>query len=80
MNGETGNNLKRLGIKPNISELKQVNKDVSELEKREAEIEKNYDSAKKEAKDLEQKYRNIMDYFGIEKERDPHKKKHDIIR
>ncbi len=74
------NKLKQLGIRPNISELRQVNSDVEELEKREAELEKKYESAKKETKDLEQKYRNIMDYFGIEKDRDPHKKKHDIIR
>ena len=74
------NKLKQLGIKPNISELRQVNSDVEELEKREAELEKKYESAKKEMKDLEQKYRNIIDYFGIEKERDPHIKKQDIIR
>ena len=74
------NKLKQLGIRPNISELRQVNSDVEELENREAELEKKYESAKKEAKDLEQKYRNIIDYFGIEKDREAHKKKHDIIR
>ncbi len=64
------NKLKQLGIKPNISELKQVNIDVEKLEKREADIEERYSSSKKEVRDLEQKYRNITEYLGIaEKEK-----------
>ena len=68
------NMLKKKGIRPNISELRQVNKDVAELEKREAEIEKKYDSAKKEAKDLEQKYRNVTEYLGYDKEQKKHER------
>ena len=68
------NMLKKKGIRPNISELKQVNKDVAELEKREAEIEKKYDSAKKEAKDLEQKYRNVTEYLEYNKEQKTHER------
>ncbi len=41
------NKLKQLGIKPNISELKQVNSDVAELEKIESELEKKCESSKK---------------------------------
>ena len=52
------NKHKQLGIKPNISELKQVKKDLSELERRDSDLEKEYDSARKETRDLEQKYRN----------------------
>ncbi|MBQ7613618.1 MAG: hypothetical protein IJU77_01095, partial [Butyrivibrio sp.] len=70
------NMLKKKGIRPNISELRQVNKDVEELEKREAEIEKKYDSARKEAKDLEQKYRNVTEYLGCDKEQ----KKHENVK
>ena len=68
------NMLKKKGIRPNISELKQVNKDVAELDKREAEIEKKYDSAKKEAKDLEQKYRNVTEYLEYNKEQKTHER------
>ncbi len=68
------NMLKKKGIRPNISELKQVNKDVSELEKREAEIEKKYDSAMKDAKDLEQKYHNVTEYLGYDKEQKTHER------
>lgn len=57
------NKLKQLGIKPNISELKQVENDLAELENREADLEKKYDFARKVARDLEQKYRNITDYL-----------------
>ena len=74
------NKLKQLGIKPNISELKQVNSDVLELEKREAELEKKYESAKKETKDLEQKYRNITEYLGIEKDNKELARKRDNSR
>ena len=66
------NMLKKKGIRPNISELRQVNKDVEELEKREAEIEKKYDSARKEAKDLEQKHRNVTEYLRYDKEQKKH--------
>jgi len=41
------NKLKQLGIKPNISELKQVENDLAKLKKREADLEKKYDSARK---------------------------------
>ena len=59
------NKLKQLGIKPNISELKQVENDLAELEKRESDLEKDY-SARNETGDLEQKYRNITKYLGID--------------
>ena len=61
------NKLKQLGIKPNISELKQVENDLAELEKRETDLEKKYDSARKETRDLELKYRNITDYLELGK-------------
>ena len=60
------NKLKQLGIKPNISELKQVEKDLAELEKSESDLEKEYDSTRNETRDLEQKYRNITEYLGID--------------
>ena len=60
------NKLKQLGIKPNISELKQVENDLAELEKRESDLEKDYYSARNETRDLEQKYRNITEYLGID--------------
>ncbi len=62
------NKLKQLGIKPNISELKQVENDLAELENKEAELEKKYESAKKEPMDLEQKYRNITEFLGLDKD------------
>ncbi len=60
------NKLKQLGIKPHISELKQIENDLAELEKRESDLEKDYYSARNETRDLEQKYRNITEYLGIE--------------
>ncbi len=60
--------LQEYGIKPHISELKQVNSDVAELEKREADLEKKFECAKKESRDLEQKYRNITEYLGLDKD------------
>ena len=60
------NKLKQLGIKPHISELKQIENDLAELEKRESVLEKEYDSARNETRDLEQKYRNITKYLGID--------------
>ena len=62
------NKLKQPGIKPNISELKQVENDLEELEKRESDLEKDYYSARKETGNLEQKYRNITEYLGIDKD------------
>ena len=46
------NKLKQLGIKPHISELKQVENDLAELKKRESDLEKGYYSARKETGDL----------------------------
>ena len=58
------NRLREYGIKPNISELKQVNLDIENLEKKESELEMKYDSVKNEAADLKQKYKNITEYLG----------------
>ena len=41
---------------------------MEELEKREADLEKKYECAKKESRDLEQKYRNITEYLGLDKD------------
>ena len=60
------NKLREYGIKPNISELKQVTDDLENLENREKELERKRDSIRKEIKELEQKYINITEYLGIE--------------
>ena len=61
------NKLREYGIKPNISELKQVSLDIENLERKESELEMKYDSVKKEAADLKQKYKNITEYLGLDK-------------
>lgn len=58
------NKLQEYGIKPHISALRQVDQDIAYLEKKELSLEQKYDSARKEAKDLDQKYRNITEYPG----------------
>ncbi len=60
------NKLKQLGIKPNISELKHVNRDIEDLEDRASVLEKKYSSSRKDVWDLEQKYKTITKYLGIE--------------
>ena len=66
--------LQNKGIRPNISELEQVNNDVKALEKKEAELEKKCRECKKSVHDLDQKYRNITQYLGIDKKQDTIKK------
>ncbi len=66
--------LQNKGIQPNISELEQVNNDIKALEKKEAELEKKCSEGRKSVRDLEQKYRNITQYLGIDKEQDTIKK------
>lgn len=61
------NKLREYGIKPNISELKQVSLDIENLERKESELEMKYDYVKKEAADLKQKYKNITEYLGLDK-------------
>ena len=61
------NKLQEYGIKPHISALRQVDNDIAELEIQVRSLEQKYDSAKKEAKDLEQKYQNITEYLGKDK-------------
>lgn len=64
--------LKKIGITPKMEELDQVNADIKALEKHESDLEKKYAEAKKSAGDLEQKYRNITEYLGLDKDsRDP---------
>lgn len=58
--------LQNKGIQPNISELEQVNNDIKALEKKEAELEKKCSEGRKSVRDLEQKYRNITQYLGID--------------
>lgn len=58
--------LQNKGIRSNISELEQVNKDVKALEKKEAELEKKCREGRKSVRDLEQKYLNITQYLGID--------------
>jgi len=58
------NKLQEYGIKPHISALRQVDQDIAELEMKVRSLEKKYDTARKKAKDLEQKYRNITEYLG----------------
>lgn len=66
--------LQNKGIQPNISELEQVNNDIKALEKKEAELEKKCSEGRKSVRDLEQKYRNITQYLGIDKEQNTIKK------
>ena len=64
--------LQKMGIRPNITELDQVNSDIKALESKESELEKKRNEARKAVRDLEQKYRNITEYLGINKdERNP---------
>lgn len=53
-------------IRPNILELEQVNNDIKALEKKEAELEKICREGRKFVRNLEQKYRNITQYLGID--------------
>lgn len=53
--------LQEYGIKPHISALRQVDQDIADLEKNELSLEQKYNSARKEAKDLDQKYQNITE-------------------
>ena len=71
------NKLREYGIRPNISELKQITSDLKNLEKRQAELEQNYDSVKKETTELEQKYRVITEYLGKDADRSDHRKDHE---
>ena len=64
------NKLREYGIKPNISELKQVTDDLENLENREKELERKRDAIRTEIKELEQKYENITRYLGIKKDKD----------
>ena len=70
------NKLLEYGIRPNISELKHVTADIENLENRVVELEQKYTAEKKEAADLEQKYRNITEYLGISADRNNPEKKH----
>jgi len=64
--------LQKMGIRPNITELDQVNSDIKALESKESELEKKRNEARKAVRDLEQKYRNITEYLEINKdERNP---------
>ena len=60
------NKLREYGIKPNVSELKQIEEDIETLEKKEAALEKKYNAVKKDTADLEQKYQTITEYLGID--------------
>ena len=62
------NKLQEYGIKPHISALRQVDQDIADLEKNELSLEQKYNSARKEAKDLDQKYQNITEYLGLNNE------------
>ena len=69
--------LQGFGITPNIRELKQVNADISGMEKRVSELEMKLETVSKERRDLEQKYRNITEYLGIENKENAYETEHE---
>ena len=60
------NKLQEYGIKPHISALRQVDKDIAELDQKQILYEKKYESYRKEVKELEHTYQNITEYLGID--------------
>jgi len=69
--------LQGFGITPNIRELNQVNADISGMEKRVSELEMKLETVSKEKRDLEQKYRNITEYLGIENKENAYETEHE---
>ncbi len=69
--------LQGFGITPNIREFKQVNADISGMEKRVSELKMKLETVSKERRDLEQKYRNITEYLGIENKENAYETEHE---